>query len=400
MWDEKDKLRKEKDELRDEYYGGLITFSKYKYLIQDIEWMTDMQGKIKAKNEEREKREQERKERQERIQKEREEKKKMEEERRQREVDRKAKAIENKKQMEEQLVQTEIDGLARLQKAIDDEAVHTNPLYDEIEACENLKKFIQKKINSASNEAPEETKEETTEAAKQKATDIDKLQKKGQLERAATKEEKLAGSIFLQMKSNKGKKKKLTSAAAPSNSVIEYPTIKKFNDLKITAPLTEDDFERAIKDLDELIASLLYWGNIIQRQNKIRFIKNARKISSDEEYTKQAEDEEKYIEGEKAKFECDDTSDLKFSQEMLKIAQTLDREKRMKRAWNEEDEDEEDNEDEEDDDRGFTAEDMGDEENPKAYTPKPQKGSRGRGATQDGVTPEGGFKKKPKNAPK
>jgi len=101
MWDEKDKLRKEKDELRDEYYGGLITFSKYKYLIQDIEWMTDMQGKIKAKNEEREKRDQERKERQERIQKEREEKKKMEEERRQREIERKAKAIENKKVMEE-----------------------------------------------------------------------------------------------------------------------------------------------------------------------------------------------------------------------------------------------------------------------------------------------------------
>ena len=46
LWEERDKLRKTKEELRDEYYGNLITFHKYKYLIQDIEWMTDMQSKI------------------------------------------------------------------------------------------------------------------------------------------------------------------------------------------------------------------------------------------------------------------------------------------------------------------------------------------------------------------
>lgn len=204
------------------------------------------------------------------------------------------------------------------------------------------------------------------------------------------------------MKSNKGKKKKAggNAGGAQPNSIIDFQTIKKFNDLKITAPLAEEDFERAVKDLDELIEALVYWGGIIQRQNKIRFIKNSRKISSDEDYMKQAEDEEKFIESEKAKFEGDENkSDLKFSSDKLKIAHVLDRESRMRKAWNEEDE-EEVTDEEIDDDRGFTAEDMGDEENPIKYTPKPQKGSRGRGArTEDGsVIPEGGYYKKPKQA--
>lgn len=86
---EKEKLRVQKEEFRNEYYGALITYQKYKYLVQDIEWMTDMQNKIKARNEEKEKREQEKRERLEKIQKEKEEKKRMEEERRQREVERK-----------------------------------------------------------------------------------------------------------------------------------------------------------------------------------------------------------------------------------------------------------------------------------------------------------------------
>jgi hypothetical protein len=90
------------------------------------------------------------------------------------------------------------------------------------------------------------------------------------------------------MKSNKGKKKKAggNAGGAQPNSIIDFQTIKKFNDLKITAPLAEEDFERAVKDLDELIEALVYWGGIIQRQNKIRFIKNSRKISSDEDYMK------------------------------------------------------------------------------------------------------------------
>jgi len=261
---------------------------------------------------------------------------------------------------------------------------------------------LQKKISQSTETEVTETKEETKEsAAQQRANELDKLQKKGQVQMAPTKEEKLAANVFLNLKSNKGKKKKAgNSASAQPNSVIDFQTIKKFNDLKITAPLAEEDFERASKDLDELVEALIYWGNIIQRQNKIRFIKNSRKISSDEDYMKQAEDEEKFIESEKAKFEGEnEDSKASFSLEKLKIAHVLDRESRMRKAWNEEDDDDVSENDEEDD-RGFTAEDMGDEENPIQYTPKPTKGSRGRGGrTQDGsVIPDGGYYKKPKQA--
>jgi len=48
-WDSKDKLRKQKDELNDEYYGSLILYSKYQYLLSDIKWMTDMQNILKEK---------------------------------------------------------------------------------------------------------------------------------------------------------------------------------------------------------------------------------------------------------------------------------------------------------------------------------------------------------------
>lgn len=54
-----------------------------------------------------------------------------------------------------------------------------------------------------------------------------------------------------------------------------------------------------------------------------------------------AEFEEKYIENEKSKFDGDAVqSDL--SLDKLKIAQIIDRENRVKRAWNEEEDDAED----------------------------------------------------------
>ena len=40
--EEKLKLQKSKDELRDEYFDGLLQFTKQSYLVQDINWMTDM----------------------------------------------------------------------------------------------------------------------------------------------------------------------------------------------------------------------------------------------------------------------------------------------------------------------------------------------------------------------
>jgi hypothetical protein len=51
----------------------------------------------------------------------------------------------------------------------------------------------------------------------------------------------------------------------------------------------------------------------------------------------------------------------------LKIAQIIDRENRMKKAWNQEDEEDEDDED---DVKVYTVDDMGDEENPRKIDKK------------------------------
>jgi len=46
-----------------------------------------------------------------------------------------------------------------------------------------------------------------------------------------------------------------------------------------------------VKDLDELHEAMIYWGNIIKRMNKVKFIRNSRKIYSEEIYTVQADEE-------------------------------------------------------------------------------------------------------------
>lgn len=121
--------------------------------------------------------------------------------------------------------------------------------------------------------------------------------------------------------------------------------MKKFNSLKLSAPLTEEEFQRTVTDLEELKAALLYWGKIILRQNKIRFIKNARKISALEEITKQAEEEESFIHAEKQKFDDEDAEQkTQLNLQKLKMAQMIDREMRMNLAWDQEDEDDEDEE--------------------------------------------------------
>jgi hypothetical protein len=144
-----------------------------------------------------------------------------------------------------------------------------------------------------------------------------------------------------------GKKMKGRGNNDNNNSTVDFVLIKKFSNLKINAPINEADYEKTVKDLDELKEALIYWGKIIQRQNKIKFIRNARKINSIEEYTQQAEVEEKYIENEKSKFDGEDVSKTTgLSLDKLKIAQVIDRENRVKKAWNDE-EDEEESADEE-----------------------------------------------------
>lgn len=152
----------------------------------------------------------------------------------------------------------------------------------------------------------------------------------------------------------KGKKGKSGKGQnGPQEGLIDFSLIKKFNNLKISAPLVFEDYEKTIKDLEDLRFALVYWGKIIQRQKKIKFIKAAIKISKEEEYTKQAEDEEKYIENEKSKFEGDDVANkTDLSLDKLKIAQIIDKESRMNKVWKDE---EDDDEEEDSDDAGYTV---------------------------------------------
>jgi len=66
--------------------------------------------------------------------------------------------------------------------------------------------------------------------------------------------------------------------------VIDFNLIKKFNSLKITAPLNEEQFTATIDELNQLKNALNYWGKIIQRQNKIKHIRNSKKIKDEDEF--------------------------------------------------------------------------------------------------------------------
>lgn len=101
-WDEKDKLRKQKDELNDQYYDSLIKYSKFQYLLQDIKWMTEMKAK---------------------LQKSAEEKQKRQEDYEKRVADRKARE-EEKKKREEEYAQKKIDKAEREVKAKEDAIKH------------------------------------------------------------------------------------------------------------------------------------------------------------------------------------------------------------------------------------------------------------------------------------
>lgn len=191
----------------------------------------------------------------------------------------------------------------------------------------------------------EEKAEEKAEAQKVIKSELEKALAKGSIQLAPTKEEKLAQMQTALGTKMKGKKKNKGGNNDTSNGTIDFVLIKKFNILKINAPINEADYEKTVKDLDELKDALIYWGKIIQRQNKIKFIRNARKISSIEEYTQQAEVEEKYIENEKSKFDGEDVSNKTgLSLDKLKIAQVIDRENRVKKAWNDEEDEEESDE--------------------------------------------------------
>jgi len=350
--EEREKLLKQKDELRDGYYGQLIAHLKQQRLIKDINWVNEVQGNLRKRKEEEERRQREHQERQERIQREREERRKQEEERKEREALKREREAELARQAQEQLRQAEIDQLALLQRAIDEKAVGASPLFDQIEQCESLKAYCLKQIKRLSQ--PEEEAEVEAEAQQTAGPgaaggELAKQLEKGALQLAPSKSEKEQSSQFEQLKSKKGKKaKKRTGAEGQKDGATDFVLIRRFNSLKLTPPLDDEGLEGAVRDLDELRAALVYWGGIILRQNKIRFIKASKRLGGEEEFTKQAEEEEAFIAAEKQKFDDDDAEQkTKLSLQKLKIAQVLDREARMSKAWEQEDDDEDEEPEEE-----------------------------------------------------
>lgn len=84
-------------------------------------------------------------------------------------------------------------------------------------------------------------------------------------------------------KGKKGKKNNQQSLGSKSH-ISDFKLIQQFNTLQISAPLNEEDFPTAIDELNKLKLALIYWGKIILRQNKIKFIRTAPRIQSDDKY--------------------------------------------------------------------------------------------------------------------
>jgi len=117
--------------------------------------------------------------------------------------------------------------------------------------------------------------------------------------------------------------------------------------LKISAPLNEEDYTKTQEDLKELREALVYWGKIIQRQNKIKFIRSNKRIRDEEDFIQQAKDEEKFIENEKEKFNGDNVAaKTSLKLDKLKIAQEIDKQNKEKASNWEHPDDEDDSEEE------------------------------------------------------
>lgn len=185
-------------------------------------------------------------------------------------------------------------------------------------------------------------------------------------------------------KGKKGKKNASAATGADAGGQIDFAMVNKFGVLKIAPPIGSDDsYDNTISTLQELKEALIYWGKILQRQKKIKHIRSSRKLKSLDDYNNMADEEEQWLQNEKEKIENaeDDieSGDAKISLAKIKIAQTIDKEMRLKNIWHEE---EEEGEDDSEEDRGYTVDDMGDEENPREEPvqkrERKQKGGEGK----------------------
>lgn len=140
--------------------------------------------------------------------------------------------------------------------------------------------------------AEEEKKAEETV---KKATELESALKKGNLVVGTEKNERdsmdnVLNTLKKEKKGGKFTKKVIVESEQPSG-VPDFATIKKFSTLKLIAPTKQEDFEKTLKDLGQLRDALCYWGNIMHRLNKIKFIQNSKRLQELEEYTNMEKDE-------------------------------------------------------------------------------------------------------------
>lgn len=114
----------------------------------------------------------------------------------------------------------------------------------------------------------------------------------------------------------------------------------------MSPPSGEDSFPASKKQLEDLRAALVYWGKITQRQSKLKFIRESKRLMAVDEYKGMAEDEWQFLKQEKEKFldeEAAKKTDINY--EMLKVAQDIDKEAKAMKSnfnWDEVDSDAED----------------------------------------------------------
>jgi hypothetical protein len=129
----------------------------------------------------------------------------------------------------------------------------------------------------------------------------------------------------------------------------------------LSAPITPQDFEKSVKEINKLRECFIYWGQVQQRIRKFKLIRDSNKIKLEEEFKTLMETEEKFIESEKAKYAGDDTTGRTVDADKLKIAQQVYLKYQRQQDWEQEDHDD-DAYASSDDDRGFTADQAGDSE--------------------------------------
>lgn len=183
----------------------------------------------------------------------------------------------------------------------------------QIQQCDALLKKCNKKLS----DPVEEVKE--TEAEKEerkKASELEAKVKSGKL-MAHTRDDAFhnpaGGKKMKVQKTKKNVDKDVNS--------LDFQTIKQFSNLQLSAPITTEDFERSIKEINQLRDCIIYWGQIQQRIRKFKFIRDSKKLIHEEEYSALMETEEKFIESEKAKYSGEDTAGRTVDSDKLKIAQ-------------------------------------------------------------------------------